>query len=252
LLFVTKKDKKKYLEKFWVGLMDGDGSIQVNHWRKKNLQFRLVIKLKNTIANKKLLQILIENIGGVFKESELFVIWVENTKHKIVNLIEIFERYPPLTQRLQYKLEFLKQMLVLNKTDDKTKIMKIYFEQRTIKWYTNIVARNPNILISLPYYNEWLSGFIEAEGCFSIRTNTKTVSFSIGQKFEKDLLLSIGLYFETIANVNLRKNSDNFYFLETYNKTSLRKINTHFQNYPLIGEKANQFIKFSIFINQRK
>lgn len=30
---------KSYLKKFWVGLMDGDGSIQVNHWRKQNLQY---------------------------------------------------------------------------------------------------------------------------------------------------------------------------------------------------------------------
>jgi hypothetical protein len=37
--------------RFWVGLMDGDGSIQVNHWRNKVLQFRFVIKLKNTQAN---------------------------------------------------------------------------------------------------------------------------------------------------------------------------------------------------------
>jgi heme/copper-type cytochrome/quinol oxidase subunit 1 len=28
-----------YIQKFWVGLMDGDGSIQVNHWRKKELQY---------------------------------------------------------------------------------------------------------------------------------------------------------------------------------------------------------------------
>ncbi len=34
---------KDYISKFWVGLMDGDGSIQVNHWRKKSLQYRLVI-----------------------------------------------------------------------------------------------------------------------------------------------------------------------------------------------------------------
>jgi hypothetical protein len=27
--------KKRYISRFWVGLMDGDGSIQVNHWRGK-------------------------------------------------------------------------------------------------------------------------------------------------------------------------------------------------------------------------
>jgi len=31
------KNKNEYIKMFWVGLMDGDGSIQVNHWNKKNL-----------------------------------------------------------------------------------------------------------------------------------------------------------------------------------------------------------------------
>ena len=44
---------KEYIKMFWVGLMDGDGSIQVNHWRKQSLQYRLVIKLdrKSTRLN---------------------------------------------------------------------------------------------------------------------------------------------------------------------------------------------------------
>ena len=31
--------------------MDGDGSIQVNHWKSKSLQYRLVIKLKYCSEN---------------------------------------------------------------------------------------------------------------------------------------------------------------------------------------------------------
>ena len=31
---------RKELDPFTIGLIDGDGSLQVNHWRKKNLQFR--------------------------------------------------------------------------------------------------------------------------------------------------------------------------------------------------------------------
>lgn len=54
-MLLKKKDKEEYYKKFWVGLMDGDGSIQVNHWRKKHLQFRFVIKLKNTPANVQML-----------------------------------------------------------------------------------------------------------------------------------------------------------------------------------------------------
>jgi hypothetical protein len=36
-------------------------------------------------------------------------------------------------------------------------------------------------IITLPYFGRWLSGFIEAEGCFSFRKTTGVLSFSIGQ-----------------------------------------------------------------------
>jgi cytochrome c oxidase subunit 1 len=49
--FSSLNHSPSYYKAFWVGLMDGDGSIQVNHWNHKYLQFRLVIKLKNTKAN---------------------------------------------------------------------------------------------------------------------------------------------------------------------------------------------------------
>lgn len=38
------KRTKEYITRFWVGLMDGDGSIQVNHWKRRSIQYRLVIK----------------------------------------------------------------------------------------------------------------------------------------------------------------------------------------------------------------
>jgi hypothetical protein len=53
-----------YIKKFWVGLMDGDGSIQVNHWRKKSLQYRFVIKLKYCPENIVILNLIKDTIGG--------------------------------------------------------------------------------------------------------------------------------------------------------------------------------------------
>jgi hypothetical protein len=50
-----KNKDPSYIQKFWVGLMDGDGSIQVNHWRKKALQYRLVIKLRHCSENVEML-----------------------------------------------------------------------------------------------------------------------------------------------------------------------------------------------------
>ena len=60
----SSKSTKAYVEKFWVGLMDGDGSAQVNHWRSTYLQFRLVIKLKSTPGSRRMLQQLVDNLGG--------------------------------------------------------------------------------------------------------------------------------------------------------------------------------------------
>jgi cytochrome c oxidase subunit 1 len=53
-----------YIHKFWVGLMDGDGSIQVNHCRLKWLQYRLVIKLKYCTENLTMLNLITSCIGG--------------------------------------------------------------------------------------------------------------------------------------------------------------------------------------------
>jgi hypothetical protein len=47
-----------------VGLMDGNGSIQVNHWRFKILQYRLVIKLKYNYENVIMLNLIANFIGG--------------------------------------------------------------------------------------------------------------------------------------------------------------------------------------------
>ena len=55
---------EKHLPPFWVGLMDGDGSIQVNHWRKKNLQYRMVIKLSNLESNVKMLMLIKQHFKG--------------------------------------------------------------------------------------------------------------------------------------------------------------------------------------------
>lgn len=41
---------QKY-EQFFLGLLEGDGSIQVNTWRKRCIQFRVVIKLAYHPAN---------------------------------------------------------------------------------------------------------------------------------------------------------------------------------------------------------
>jgi cytochrome c oxidase subunit 1 len=141
--------------------MDGDGSIQVNHLKYKNLQYRLVIKIKNCSENITMLNLITSHIGGKIKiiKKNKFIIWSENNRKQIKILLKIFNNYPPLTTRLRAQLKFIYNCL----------------EEDNVKWYLN--SRNKkylNTFFEIPnndynYFNEWLSGFIEAKGYFNER-----------------------------------------------------------------------------------
>ena len=228
-----KKDSH-YIRKFWVGLMDGNGSIQVNHWRYKSLQYRLVIKLKYNIENLSMLNLIKSHIGGNVKviEDNKFILWSINDRKQIQRIIEIFVSYPPLTSRLKAQLAFMLKC----------------FQQNNVIWYLNARSQkylNPNldiIKIDTNYFNAWFSGFLEAEGCFTIKQKSNNHSFSINKINDKYILEIIKNHFD-IKN-EIRKINNKFWFIEIYRKLTLIKIINHCINYPLLGEKILSFTKF--------
>lgn len=223
-----------YIKKFWVGLMDGDGSIQVNHWRNKSLQYRLVIKLANIPSNYNMLVIIASSIGGNVRITGKGedVIWVVDSKDKIKEIIKIFDQYPPLTSRKIAQLQFLKTCFDQNSVE--------YYLLNRDRRYKNQEDIIKNMSGELNYFNAWLSGFIEAEGCFSIRKNNSH-SFSIGQNDDEYILNTIRDFFESTNKV---RNHRNFYSIEIYKKETLNKIINHFKYYPLMGEKSVSLQKF--------
>lgn len=224
-----------YLKKFWVGLMDGDGSIQVNHWRHTSLQYRLIIKLKNCSENVYMLTLISNTIGGKvrFVNNNNFVIWVVDSKKSIINIINIFNDYPPLTSRLNCQIKFLLECFQRNDVE-------WYLKERNNK-YSHRSQIHSFILIDYSYFNEWLSGFCEAESCFSIRNNNNS-SFSIGQNDDKYLINAIRTHFNIQSLI--RNPYKTFWSLETYRKSTLHNIIQHFTVYPLLGEKKISFTKF--------
>ncbi len=226
--------------------MDGDGSIQVNHWRKKNLQFRLILKLKYTKDNYNMLLLIKQNIGGGsvrIVDDKKFVIWVEDIKEKIINhYLPIFLKYPPLTSRLHCQLVFLSHCINL-------KDISKYFQLREEKYinyksYEDIIKQNI-INRSNEYFCIWLSGFIEAEGCFSRRINKRNRTFSIGQNTDLFLIELIKKHFAVTNTIRLINKTDkDFYLLEIGSRVNLQKIHDHCVKYPLLGHKSIQFLKF--------
>jgi cytochrome c oxidase subunit 1 len=238
-------NNNEYIKIFWVGLMDGDGSIQVNHWRKSSLQYRLVIKLSYLESNYNMLVNIANSIGGNVKITDKGkdVIWVVNKKEIIREIIKIFDCYPLLTSKKLCQFRFLKECLLKNSVD-------WYLLNRNNKYYDQLSIVNSDMFglekdknnFSLPsYFRIWLSGFVEAEGCFSIRKNNNH-SFSIGQNDDFYLINAIREFL--VATNKVRNSYRNFYSLEIYKKDVLKNIIEHFNNYPLLGEKAESFHKW--------
>lgn len=230
-----------YIKKFWVGLMDGDGSIQVNHWKEKSLQYRLIIKLKYDILNYEMLNLIAKHIGGYVRIVNQDVIWLVNKKEDIEEIIKIFLKYPLLTTKKICQLQFLNTCLTKN-------CIHYYLNNRNYKYFNQ-----PNLLITTfeipPYFKEWLSGFIEAEGCFSLRKRKSNAhSFSIGQTDDKYLIESIKFFFKATNAVRKRNSYGNFYSLEIYKKEVLKRVLKHCSIYPLLGEKRISFEKFSLYL----
>lgn len=234
MLIKNKLYSNEELKKFWVGLMDGVGSIQVNHWRNKVLQYRFVIKLKNTNANFKMLNDLSAAVKGFVRVSsdKSWVLWIVNNKNKIISLLEIFNLYPPITSRLRSQVLFMKKCMELNQ-------VSWYLSNRVLKY--DITFQDVEDMTKRDYFPIWLAGFVEAEGCFS-RRKTNVGSFSIGQKNDMFILNMIQVYF-SIPN-NVRKLPNNFFLLEVYKKENLLIIEKHFQQYPLLGQKYISFLSF--------
>ena len=100
--------------------------------------------------------------------------------------------------------------------------------------------------------SNWITGFVDAEGCFHIRV-TKDSTFKTGwtvkpyfviklHKRDKELLEKVKLFFNDIGKIRIKNNS---VYYEIYIKDQfLNIILPHFEKYPLITEKQNDFIIF--------
>lgn len=252
VLVNTPEKEKAYYEAFFVGLMDGDGSVQVNHWRQKVFQYRMVLKLKNTEANFQMLQHLKICLGigrVVISKNKGFVLWVENHQNKIKCILDLFEKYPPLTTRLILQVRFFKKWM---KSPGESKQIKDYLTCREHKYKeraTLIQAMNSESLETLSYFPGWFSGFVEAEGCFTLREKSMgSVSFSVGQRDDSYLLWAIHRFLGAHNKVRYMPKT-HFYLLEVYRKSVLLSLKIHFTRYPLLGEKKHSYQAFETTLN---
>lgn len=250
----------EYVSKFFVGLFDAKGSIQVNHWKYTNLEYRLVIKLDNFNHNKYMLLLISKIIGGIVRvdKNKKYIIWTMTNEKDIIYLINtLFKKYPLLTKWKQYQLAFL---LLCHKNNN----ISFYLKNRNNKYNNNLYKNNisiQNIFICinndyLPFYfNEWLSGFIEGNGNFNIKyisqynlsNNEINYTFTLNYK-DKQLIDFISKYFGSNIRPKLIQNT---YYIEIYKKEVLFNIINHLYKYNLLGYNNFKFINWSNSIKNK-
>uniref|UniRef100_UPI001BEF6478 hypothetical protein n=1 Tax=Magnusiomyces suaveolens TaxID=44074 RepID=UPI001BEF6478 len=258
----TSDEWNEYVKMFWVGLMDGDGSIQTNYWvskdkKSKSMQYRMMIQLKNLPSNYKMLVEMSKILKGsvrITNKSEK-VMWVMDDRDQMYNLIrEVYYKYPPLQYRRYYQLKFMLLCMHLKDYDFYTnnrnnkfdtnlyENYKDFFKNESLIYYNGFNNLYNSNMYTLDYYKGWLSGFMEAESSFSLRTTNNNHSFSMSQDNEYDLMQSMVLFFN--MKNQIRNPYKNFYMIEVYRRSVTLNMYHHLMEYPLLGNKNEQMTKF--------
>lgn len=252
---------KSYIEQFFVGLLEGAGTItsNLNSNKSKSIIVRIVISLKNTRENLTMLNKIKNAIGGrvVIERKNQYVTWIASNKNDLAKVFIILAKYPLLTARKQCQLEFVKNCLLYPPVTDKD--LAKFLVDRNAK-YSNKKA----LLVELSkkekptYFAGWLSGFIEAEGNFSTPVVfhkcekgyywRRKSAFTIGQNDELHILIWINQYFNSKTAIvkDKAKKGGNFeyYRLYLYNAESRKLLFEHFYKYPLLGYKGVSYLNF--------
>lgn len=251
--------KEHEIGPFTIGLVEGDGSLQVNHWRKKNLQFRLVVKLNDMPLNYEMLCLLSLTYGGYIRRGKdkntQYVQWIINDQktfhHKIIPL---FDKYPPLTSRMQLQYTFFKKFLLEPNTELYLIERSKKYDLRTNYASLKLTELTEDLVVPL-YFKVWLAGFIEAEGSFSKRQKGNN-SFSIGQNHDYYLIKAIRDYYSVnhIAisskkgKVSSNKVTIPFYEVSIASKEGVRKVIDHCT--PLL--QGYKYYQLSVFVLNSK
>lgn len=251
--FINEKSEieiKNYVEQFFVGLLEGDGTITVDFINNLKKRVRIIIALNNLEDNKRMLDLIVKYIGGrvVIERSDRYVTWYATNRTDIAKAFAILAKYPLLSSRKQCQLDFAKTFINSNLNISEQEFKKLrdekYKNQKTI-----LDCYEKNFFIP-KYFPAWLSGFIEAEGHFKlVKKPNNTISssqVSIGQNYEKHILKAILIYFnhEDKKISSLTKEGFIYYRINMSGKDFRNLLVSHFEKYPLLGDKNSKYLKW--------
>lgn len=241
----------------WLGgVTDKDGSFSFSINKKKNSIWNCTFKIAQSTYNLRLLYYIKKNLqyGSVNTKSgkNMAEFRIRDRKTLLNVIVPLFTQYPLYSTKQFYFLKWVKALDILEN--------KNYTTIQKNDFLTKLKIENPiNSYISPAWEKcvpseEWIYGFIEAEGSFFIVNKDKKVnrmvhSFGITQKLDKIILDFLHKKFHISSKVITTKR--NIHRLETTNSRSIVKIQKFFLN-KLKGIKSLEYKIWARSLNYKK
>jgi len=227
---------------FLVGLIDGDGYIQITRSTKGFIVIKLVISVHLEDLSS------LEYIQSVLKLGKITI----NKDHKspscklIINKTDLQEVLFPLF--LHYKIFFL-----TNTRIDQFNLAVLIMKE-DIKMYDKLPIKEIPMLFklpetalgytSLPFFKNWIVGFTNSEGSFFIKKNNDGC-FQLKQRTHELLFEAFKLVFNTNRKIDNENNLYNQFSVSS--KSDVQTVINFFSFsglHPLIGLKNIQYFKW--------
>lgn len=190
---------------FFLGLLEGDGSIQVNSWKKKYLQFRIIIKLKETPENYRMCVELRDTLGIMNLHIRRgYVILVEDHKKRFPKIMQIIDRYGLITIRKKKQYAFFRYCFDANVRMSEYFWIKQHFED----WFSSFLKRG-EVRVRTGNYAKFKPKFIlkkQEDSLFPLKCGSDFDSSSVTKKIVPFLHFTKCVV-ENVPNSKARSNS---------------------------------------------
>lgn len=243
-----RSDKQEYISipssflSFLVGLIDGDGYIQVTKTSKGFITIKLVISLHLEDIST------LEYIHSVLKIGKINVYkdLRSPTCKLVINKTDLQEILFPLL--IYHKIFFL----TITRIDQFN--LAMYIMKNDIKMYNQIpsintipvvfdIPKTPLDYTLLHFFKNWIVGFTCSEGSFFIKSNNDGC-FQLKQRIHTNLFEAFKLIFGTNRKIDTTNNFNQF---GVSSKCDIQKVINFFSFsglHPLVGLKYIQYLKW--------
>lgn len=229
---------------FLVGLIDGDGYIQVTKTSKGFITIKLVISLHLEDIST------LEYIHSVLKLGKINVYkdLRSPTCKLVINKTDL--------QEILFPLLIFHKIFFLTKTRIDQFNLAMYIMKTDLKMYdhisniTNIpsvfyMPKDPSDYILLNFFKNWIVGFTCSEGSFWVKNNNDGC-FQLKQRIHTNLFEAFKLVFNTNRKIDTTNNFNQF---SVSSKSDIQKVIDFFSFsglHPLVGLK---YIKYAKWLN---